>query len=64
MVDDNMGSVKLWYLTELFVKDPIPNTIDDYLAFIDNELEFVRLRNCRIKDYIGTHAASSAEFAL
>lgn len=52
MVDDNMGSVKLWYETELFVKNPIPDTIADYLAFIGNELEFVRLRNSRIKDYI------------
>ena len=31
----------------------MPKTIDDYLKYIDGQLEFVKLRNKRIKDYIG-----------
>lgn len=32
-------------------KDPIPDTIDSYLSFIEKELDFMRKRNQRIKQY-------------
>lgn len=33
------------------VKDHMPDTIDSYLAFIEKELDFMRKRNQRIKEY-------------
>ena len=36
----------------LFIKNPIPKTVEEYREFINKEIDFVERRNKRIKDYI------------
>jgi hypothetical protein len=36
----------------LFDTNPIPKTVEDYLGFIDRELDFVERRNRRIGRFI------------
>ena len=38
------------------IKDPMPDTVERYLAFIDLELDFLQKRNERIKDYCQARA--------
>ena len=52
LVDENYTSVKLWLDTPLFVKNPIPKTVDEYFDFLNKEIEFVKRRNQRIQEYI------------
>ena len=50
-VSDDYQKVSLWLDTSLFETNPIPKTINDYLAFIDTELDFVDRRNKRIAEF-------------
>ena len=52
-VDNSYSKVLLWLDTPLFVTNPIPQTTDDYLEFINKEIDFVEKRSKRIKDYCG-----------
>jgi hypothetical protein len=54
LVDTNYASVKLWLDTPLFVKNPIPKTVDEYFDFLNKEIEFVESRNIRIRHYINS----------
>ncbi|ADE81138.1 hypothetical protein PRMUPPPA20_14290 [Xylanibacter ruminicola] len=54
LVDKNYASVKLWLDTPLFVKNPIPKTVDEYFNFLNKEIEFVESRNIRIQHYINS----------
>lgn len=49
---DEQYNVKLWLDTPLFESNPIPKTVEDYLQFIQTELDFVENRNRRIEQYI------------
>ena len=51
-VDETYSKVLLWMETPLFIKNPIPQTVDQYKDFIDREIDFVEKRNKRINDYI------------
>ena len=51
-VDETYSKVNLWLETPLFIKNPIPKTVEDYREFINKEIDFVERRNRRIKDYI------------
>ena len=48
-VNDSYSKVIMWEGNGEFIKDPLPKTVDDYLTWIQNELEFVELRNQRIE---------------
>lgn len=52
LVDDDYSRVNLWLNTSLFVKNPIPKTVEDYFDFLNKEIDFVEKRNNRIHDYI------------
>lgn len=51
-VDEAYSKVNLWLETPLFIKNPIPKTVEEYREFINKEIVFVERRNRRIKDYI------------
>ena len=51
-VSDDYQEVKLWLDTPLFDTNPIPKTIEDYLGFINRELDLVERRNRRIERFI------------
>ncbi len=51
-VVEDYSKVILWTDIMPFVDDPLPNTVDTYLQFIDNEILFVNKRNRRIQDFI------------
>ncbi len=51
-VDETYSKVNLWLKTSLFIKNPIPTEVEQYLDFIDKEIDFVEKRNKRISDYI------------
>lgn len=43
--------VKLWLDTPLFESNPFPKNVDEYLGWIDSQLDFVKKRAERIADY-------------
>lgn len=49
-VDENYN-VKIWLDTPLFADSPMPKGVDEYLQWIDSQLEFVESRAARILDY-------------
>ena len=49
-VDENYR-VKLWLNTPLFEYNPFPKNVDEYLSWIDSQLDFVRRRAERIAGY-------------
>ena len=51
-VDETYSKVNLWLDTPLFIKNPIPQTVEQYKEFINMEIDFVEKRNKRINDYI------------
>ena len=50
---DEDYNVRLWLDTPLFVSDPMPESTESYLEWIDKELQFLEKRSQRIIDYIG-----------
>ena len=52
--DWQTGKNKEGFDTNYFVMNPIPETIDSYLAFIEKEIDFLGKRNKRILDYCKT----------
>lgn len=48
MVSDDYNRVEFWSEWKGFDENPIPKNADEYLRFIDNEVEFVKKRNRRI----------------
>ena len=52
LVDDSYTKVKLWLDTPLFIKNPIPKTVDEYFDFLNKEIDCVERRNKRIQEYI------------
>lgn len=51
-VDETYSRVFLWMETPLFIKNPIPQTVEQYKEFVNREIDFVEKRNKRINDYI------------
>lgn len=51
-VSDNYESVIFWIGDGDLSKNPMPKTVDEYLLWIEKQLEFVRKRNQRIKNYV------------
>lgn len=48
---DDKYKVKFWFDTPLFVVDPIPKTLDSYLAWVNTQIDFASMRNQKIYDY-------------
>jgi hypothetical protein len=48
----DFSKVYLWIDSKPFIDNPLPNTVDVYLRFIDNEINFVNERNNRIQRFI------------
>lgn len=48
---DEYYNVKFWLDTPLFENNPIPETLDSYLTWVDSQIEFVANRNKRITEY-------------
>ncbi|MCQ2197612.1 MAG: hypothetical protein MJZ60_08850 [Bacteroidaceae bacterium] len=53
-VSEDYGKVILWYNTPLFINSPIPKTNEDYMRWIELELDFAEKRKCRIEEYLKT----------
>ena len=51
-VDENYNVI-FWLDTPLFVGDPMPESVEEYMRWIDKELEFVEKRSKRIKEFCG-----------
>ena len=52
LVSDDFGKVNFWLGDGDMNQSPFPKTVDEYLNFIEKELEFVQKRNNRIKQSI------------
>ena len=50
-VDDDYN-VTFWLDTPLWITDPLPESVESYKAWIDNELDFVEKRGNRSVDYV------------
>ena len=48
LVSDDYGQIKFWNGWNDFSDNPTPETVTDYLKFLQNELKFVEARNRRI----------------
>ena len=49
LVSDDFGKVNFWLGDGDMNQSPFPKTVNEYLNFIEKELEFVQKRNNRIK---------------
>ena len=54
-VSDDYSSVKIWYGNEDFTEDPLPKTSNEYLQFLNDEVDFLNKRNKRIMEYCAEH---------
>ena len=51
-VSDDFEKVNIWLGDGTFVKNPLPNTVEDYLLWIDKQMEFLEKRNNRIECFL------------
>jgi hypothetical protein len=51
-VSDDYESVKIWHGLGDFKDNSLPKTVKDYFEWMDRQLEFVKKRNERIKDFL------------
>ena len=49
-VNEDYSKVKIWYGDANFTESGLPKNVDEYLEYINKELEFLKLRNKRIMD--------------
>ncbi len=54
LVIDDYSDIKFWLTFDGFEKNPFPKNVDEYLLWINNQLEFVKKRNERIKSAVCT----------
>ena len=54
-VSDDYSSVKIWYGNGDFTGDPLPKTSNEYLQFLNDEVDFLNKRNRRIMEYCAKH---------
>lgn len=50
-VSDDYSSVDIWCGDDSFEGSGLPKTLDEYFAFIENQLEFLKRRSQRIHEY-------------
>lgn len=51
-VSKDYTAIKFWIDKEPFDPNPLPRTVNDYLQWIEYQLDFVEKRNIRIKNWI------------
>ncbi len=51
-VSEDYSQVNIWLGKGSFDEDPLPQTVEQYLAWIETEMCFLNLRNKRIEDYV------------
>lgn len=51
-VSPDYSTVYQWIENDNFKESPLPKTVDEYLTWINKQLEFVEKRNNRIKKYL------------
>ena len=51
-VNEDYSAVKIWHGKGDFSENPLPETVEDYLAWIEKEMIFLDQRNKRIVDYV------------
>lgn len=51
-VTEDYSKVILWHETSFFESNPMPKTVEDYLAFLKKELDFLEKRNARIAEFV------------
>ena len=51
-VNEDYSAVKIWHGKGDFTENPLPETVKDYLAWIEKEMIFLDQRNKRIADYV------------
>jgi len=49
-VSKDYDEVRFWMDTEPFVMNPFPKDVDEYMRWIDRNLDFVKKRNARINE--------------
>ena len=55
LVSEGYFAVRFWDEWKDFSDNPIPQTVEGYLEFLEREVEFVRRRNRRIKNNYTKH---------
>lgn len=50
-VSEDYAKVKIWEGDSSFIRNGLPDTIDGYMSYIDNEMRFLQNRNNRIKEF-------------
>lgn len=53
LIDDDM-KIKFFLPFEGFINNPLPSNVEEYKAFMNNNIEFLLKRNSRIKQYNDT----------
>jgi hypothetical protein len=53
-VSDDYSSVDIWLGNGDLQSDPLPKTVEEYLHWIETELEFVEKRNHRIQQWVNS----------
>ena len=54
-VSSDYTKVKIWLGKGDFNENPLPQSVEQYLSWIDAEMEFLGKRNKRIKEYVNRH---------
>lgn len=52
-VNEDYSAVKIWLDNRVFGEDPLPKTVEEYLLWMNSQLEFVQKRNERIAEFCG-----------
>ncbi len=55
---DEQYHIKFWFDTPLFDSNPIPQSLDSYLPWVQTQLDFAQSRNLRIKEFCASHVLS------
>ena len=51
-VTEDYGAVKIWLGIGDFTESPYPKTVEEYLSWVDSQLEFVEKRNGRMSEAV------------
>ena len=58
LVTQDYSAIKFWHpFPGEFYSDPLPQTPDEYLEYVDTVIEFVKKRNNRIEEWAESHIA-------
>ena len=55
-VTEDYAEVNIWEGNSSFTRNGLPDTIDGYITYIDNEKRFLHNRNNRIKEFCKVHS--------